>query len=596
MSPAPRIRTAVLAATMCALLAGPAWARSEVLPNNAIPNSAMTGVRVVVLADPGCNQRFKLELHLADDSPLLADPVARRRYMEQVARWALDRKCKNAEVADVTVSAYSGTLVDQLAFARSEPSVPPSPVKRRLGGQTPPTATAPPTITPADALVTSESELPHSKPAPATSVDPESALRPADRFGPLLLELTFPVCVLLLLLGLHVLSNSKRADVLLELPNTIRAISRVLFPRPVAAPAGVSMAASREIVLVDGDEMTMRFTLPLVRGIFWHRDRAERCWLTHVPVPPGMLARVDANNVSLSPVLDTSRLVTIVDDALGGRISVTAIERSARWQVVENQGIQTRDGYTVRLHLAVHSWVYAPADHPGIERLFEEYLSYRSKVRVWVLGALNDLLGAQDYDYSLRWCDELTERLNALWQEAQIRELGAALAEVVTTSFVALVIKPRHEAEQTRFRQIFSRVTEVENKIKKMEEKSVNLIRGLDQALAGYYGYMGTSLNALSDFRKEPDGEVHSAFRRTLLANTRAIGGNLAKGIDRDFASSLVLEPFLMGKKSLEDNASSYTDACERLAQAVRDLREEQRRTLSVQGQVSVPANGTGSL
>jgi hypothetical protein len=565
----------------------------EELPRWRVPQGS--GVSKVLLTDLDCRFEIRLQIVLGAQSALLASAQARDDYAKLLAHNLHGQRCPEAQAALITMRAESGASVGEYAI--------------RLAPE-PPRTESTPRAEPRDSTSTSaavgRNDAPEpgngasipargpsgttrdARPTTAATAPPEP---PADThsqgFGPpFWIELAFAGLLGLMVLGIHVVAASPIADAFLEMPSSIRKIlSAVLRGTALLTPRG-GQSADR-MIIVGGDDLVTRFTVPVTRGIFWHENRLQPCGLAYVPVPPGMIAWLNAKQVSQSRILDTSRAVTILDNPRDGRLSVIALERGARWQITSPRGIDTHDGYAVRLHLAVHSWIDTSADARCVARLFEEQAAYPNKLRDWALGTLGELLGNRSYDEALRFGDILIDELNQRWQASAQRLLGAEVCEALSTEFTAILIKPRQEGEKTRFAPIFSHVAAVEDRIKQLENKSEYLIRELGQELGNHYSNMTTSLAALFDPQaRRIDARMlqksESQFRRNLRENTEAIGGSLSKGMDRSVVGELVKKPFELGKSLLESNAANYIDACTKLAAAVRRLRVEQQRTMTV--------------
>lgn len=540
-----------------------------------------------VLASPDCEPDIVVDVALAAQSPLMTDAKARLDYANLLAHNLRDRKCPKAVTARITMLAATGIVVEDFVIDVTSPSVEPVAVKPdttdAMSKEAPPVHKPPRTT---DAGSVTARVDPAGKAAELATASTDAAEAGAALGGFSLefwIELTFAAFIGLLVLFIHLLAESRRTDALLQAPSTVR---KVLF----SVLRGATLLTPREgntaerMILAGGDVLSTRFSVPATRGIFWHQDRLEVCWLAYVPVPPGMIARVEAKEVSVSPILDTSRAVTIPHDIKDGRLSVTALERGVRWQITSPRGIDTQDGYGVRLHLAVHSWIEAPADSPCITRLFDEHAAYPNKVRDWALATLSELLARRTYAEALCFGDILIDDLNQRWRERGEALLGVDVSTAISTQFTAVVIKPRQEAEHLRFARTFGRVADVEDRIKQLQEKNDNLIRELHQVVFTHYGNMSTSLAALLDpnARQKVPRIPHkgSEFRRKVHKLTEEIGGTISKSMGESVVQRVVKKPFELGINLLKHSAEEYISACNKLAAAVQRLRLEQRHTM----------------
>jgi hypothetical protein len=543
------------------------------IPPWQIPLGSSKGIAKAILTAPDCQPELRVELVLGPRSPLMTDGKAREDFAKLIAHNAKGRWCPETPAARITIRAESGaTLAEYVLDLSPQSLVPDSSADAGAGS------------TAADAQ--SDPPPPDDAVPGRVHVDVPGLGDPGRDFGlAFWAEIAFASFVGLLVLGIHLISEARDTDAMLQAPSSIRKILfSVLRGATLLTPRG---GKNLDRMIVEGSsDLATRFTVPATRGIFWHEDRLESCWLAYVPVAPGTIARVEAKMASQSPILDTSRAVTVLDNIKGGRLNVTSLERGVRWQITSTRGIDTQDGYAVRLHLAVHSWIDAPADDPCLTTLFQEHSAYTRDVRAWALRTLEELLAQRKYEVALRFGDNLIDELNQRWQQTEDHTLGAKLAKAICTRFTAILIKPRQEGEHTRFKDIFSNVAWIEDQTNQLKEKNQNLIRELQQEVFTHYGNMSSALAALLDpkpkatqrFPRIPPGG--SQFRQSVRKRTEQIGGTLSKGMDDEIVKQVVSRPFLFGKQQLEHNAAEYINACSKLAAAVRRLRREQKRTM----------------
>jgi hypothetical protein len=407
------------------------------------------------------------------------------------------------------------------------------------------------------------------------------------------LEVVLVLGLLALAFALFRWASSTRADAWLQLPTSISSIAQVLFnvAETTAAKRGSTVQPDkRGMVVIAGDELSLRFKVPVYPGVFNHNGSLARCVMAHVPVPPGMIARVEtqSGSVSMNRILDTGRVLTIKEENLDEKwVSVLALERSARWQVTVKNGVKTGDDYLVRLHLAVHSSIVISAGDPVIDRVFEEYSSYRIEVSRWVRNALEGMLQEQSYDQSLRHCDEIVDSLNRKWRTASEGRLSSELQKAVTTRFTALVIKPRQEGEATRFRPIFNRIHLIEKETSDIKDQADYQVEELKTKIIDKIQEINTYIGNLDGIEVrvengQPIGEKRKkSFADRLTDNATAVGSHLDRGAERTEVHKITRSPFEDGASLLKNFGKSYVDACGQLSELIRQVRAEQRTALN---------------
>ncbi|MBP2227659.1 hypothetical protein J2847_000941 [Azospirillum agricola] len=551
------------------------------------------GVEVVAAGDPWCARVVRVQLRLNPKSQLVGNVALQQRVVQNLGP-RIEADCPVAESLRAEATDQRGAPLPGAAALTAQRSGGWAPVV----GPAPPPAAAPSTAAPAAAAAPAAVPTPPPSaprpaapdPGPAPSAPqaavaaPPPVAAPADpapvtSFGlDFWLEIGFALLLGGLALGLHLVSTSQTADAFLDQPQALRSLREVLFSQ-----RGKASDDGRNLVFISGDEMSQEFKIALKRGVFLHDGNMRRCWMAHVPVPPGAIARVGAAAVSGSRILDTSRLITLLDENLGAELTVSVIERGARWQVPLQSPLETRDGYRVRLHLAVHSWVPVPADDPRLGKLFENYRHYRRQVGTWGLEALQTIFSTRTYDEIMRNGDETLEQINRRWLSEK-RRLLPDLDGVVETQFTGLVVKPRQEAEETRFTRIFNKISSMERildqrvleskvLLDRLTDRTVQAISRIDAAMAALDGPVVKGSDGTSG--KQP------SFAEGMVANTRHIAGTMTQSRDGDALVRLVRTPFQTARTTFEQAADEYIAACADLATVVRGVRQEQTRSVA---------------
>lgn len=535
------------------------------------------GMEAVAIGEPWCKRVLDVQIRLSAESRLAGNLPLQQRAVQNLGR-EIEATCPIAESLRAVATDQRGNVLPGAAWLAAQ----------RSGGWA--AAVAP---TPVPVPRTTPTPVP-SLPAPLPAPLPESGRGAASVTPPVpgsvavdviapfgfnfAVEIGFAVLLGALALALHLVSTSQTADAFLDQPQALRSLRDVLFGRQDDTAEG-----GRNLVFISGDEMGQEFKIGLRRGVFLHDGSMRRCWLAHVPIPPGAIGRVGASAVSGSRILDTGRLITVLDETLGAELKVSVIERGARWQVPLAPPLETRDGYRVRLHMAVHSWVPVAADDPRLGTLFENYRHYRRQVGTWGIEALQAIFAARAYDDIMRNGDEILEQVNRRWLSEK-RRLLPDLDGVIETQFTGLAVKPRQEAEETRFTRIFNKITSMERILEQRELESEVLLKGLADSTIQAISRIDAAMAALDGPVIESNGGTagkQPSFAEGMVANTRHIAGTMAQSRDGEALVRLVRTPFLTARTTFEQAATEYIAACANLATVVRNVRQEQTRAVA---------------